>query len=98
MPILMPTADEMRRLPRAKRERIRRAVLAIMSEVDDVAAVQVQRLQQQFTWAESVRAEARQLAAGLTPDPPELIDQRRRQLLNALSTAPSTTSFDETNF
>jgi hypothetical protein len=98
MPILMPTAEEMQRLPRAKRERIRRAVLAIMLEVDEVGASQVRRLQQELTWGENVRAEARQLQAGLTPEPAAVIRQRRKQLIDALSTGPSTTKFDDSNF
>lgn len=83
MPMLVPTPDELKQIPKHKRERIRRAVLAILTEADEIAAKAVRDIQSDITWGETIRAYARQLEADTQPDPPQITAHRRQLLLEA---------------
>ena len=77
MPMLMPTPDELARLSKAKRERIRRAVMAILLDVDDAAAVGVRQALSDEAFGERVRAQARELEKYAEKSPPHEIRIRR---------------------
>lgn len=81
MPVLMPTRDELARIPRRKRLAIRRAIVEILTATDDVAICHVSAVESSRAFGESVRERARALESVTVWDPPHVIAQRRRELL-----------------
>lgn len=80
MPVLMPTPEEMKRLTPGQRDRIRRAVWAILAETDRVAAREAARARETTEWAEQVRDHARALLAYMPKEDPATILARRAVL------------------
>ena len=85
MPIIMPTADELQRIPRHKRERIQRAIVNILTGVGDLADEQAQQIQQRRQFGDLVIRDARILEQSEPRDSPTDIAQRRIALLQAIS-------------
>jgi hypothetical protein len=88
MPALIPTPDELARMTPAQKNKIRRFIAQVALELDaaaadlvDTAAAQRQLREQQQ--GERIRAHARNLQATRPPEPPHLIEARRRTLLDA---------------
>jgi hypothetical protein len=79
----MPTAEDLRQMPPAKRERVRRAIWKIISETDDYAARRLEELADRRSWAEAVREEARRLEAMTPRDHVDVIERRRQIALQA---------------
>ena len=77
MPQLIPTAKELAQLPAHKRERILRAVMAILLEVDEISAKAVRDAQSHAAFGERVRARARELEKYAEKSPPWEIRLRR---------------------
>ena len=90
MPIIMPTADELQRIPRHKRERIQRAIVNILTGVGDLADEQAQQIQQRRQFGDLVIRDARILEQSEPRDSPTDIAQRRIELLTAVSTPVQT--------
>jgi hypothetical protein len=88
MPAIIPTPDDLARMTPAQKNKIRRFIAQVALELDqaaadlvDTAAAERQLRDQQ--WGETVRAHARNLQATRPPEPPHLIEARRRTLLDA---------------
>ncbi len=77
MPMLMPTPEELAHLPKHKRERIRRAVMAILLDVDDIGARAVKYAESDYAFGERVRAHARELEKFAEKAPAHEIRLRR---------------------
>ena len=90
MPILMPTADELQRIPRHKRERIQRAIVNILTGVGDLADEHAQQIHQRRQFGDLVIRDARILEQSEPRDSPTDIAQRRIELLAAVSTPVQT--------
>ena len=90
MPVLMPTPAELRRIPRHKRERIQRAIVGILADVDDLADSEAQRTEDRRRFGDLVLRDARVLEQTEPRDSPTEIQQRRIDLLMALSTSVQT--------
>lgn len=87
MPQILPTADELGRLTRSQRQRIRRAVASIALELDRVAAEQLRREERQrdiVAWGEAVREQARHLEATREREPDHITKQRQAALLEGM--------------
>ena len=87
MPALIPTPDDLARMTPAQKAKARRAIARIALELDQAAAdicdaAEAQRSRDLAAWGESVRRHARHLHAIRDPDPPHLIEARRRVLLD----------------
>lgn len=85
MPQLMPTHEELANLPAHKRERIRRAIVRILNDVDDLAGREIERLTDAREFGEQVRDAARVLELTITRDDDETTYARRKALLEAIS-------------
>ena len=88
MPALIPTPDDLARMTPAQKAKVRRAVARIALELDQAAAdicdaAAAQRSRDLAAWGERIRAHARDLHALRTPEPPHVIEARRRTLLDA---------------
>ena len=88
MPALVPTTDDLARMTPAQKAKVRRAIARIALELDQAAAdicdaAAAQRSRELAEWGERIRAHARHLHALRTPEPPHLIEARRRTLLQA---------------
>lgn len=79
MPMMMPALEDLAKIPRHKREKIRRAVIRILTEVDAVAL-----RESQMTYRDLVMGEARALEATTPHDPPHVTAARRQALLEAI--------------
>ena len=86
MPALIPTPDDLARMTPSQKAKVRRFIAQIALELDeaardlvDVKAAERQRREQE--WGERIRTHARNLQAERPPDPPHLIEARRRVLL-----------------
>ena len=90
MPALMPTPEELQRIPRHKRERIQRAIVSILTGVGDLADEHAQRVEQRRKFGDLVLRDARILEQSEPRDSPTEIQQRRIELLAALSTSVQT--------
>ena len=90
MPVLMPTPAELRRIPRHKRERIQRAIVGILTDVGDLADSETQRTEERRRFGDLVLRDARILEQTEPRDSPTEIQQRRIDLLMALSTSVQT--------
>lgn len=85
MPALMPTPEELQRIPRHKRERIQRAIVSILTGVGDLADEHAQRVEQRRKFGDLVLRDARILEQSEPRDSPTDIAQRRAELLMAVS-------------
>ena len=85
MPILMPTPDELQRIPGHKRERIQRAIANILTGISDIAHEETQRVQDRRRFGDLVLRDARILEQTEPRDSPTTITQRRIALLQAIS-------------
>lgn len=85
MPVLMPTHEELQALPAAKRDRIRRAILRIMAEVDGIAEDALAARRSSLRDGEAIRELARLLEVNEPHDTAEVIAARRRVLLEAIA-------------
>ena len=88
MPALVPTPDDLARMTPAQKAKVRRAVARIALELDQAAAdicdaAHAQRSRELAEWGERIRTHARHLHAMRTPEPPHVIEARRRTLLEA---------------
>ena len=88
MPALIPTPDDLARMTPAQKAKVRRAIARIALELDQAAAdicdaAVAQRSRDLAAWGERIRAHARHLHALRTPEPPHVIEARRRTLLDA---------------
>lgn len=90
MPALMPTPEELQRIPRHKRERIQRAIVSILTGVGDLADEHAQRAEQRRKFGDLVLRDARILEQSEPRDSPTDIAQRRIELLAAVSTPVQT--------
>jgi len=90
MPVLMPTPQELRHIPRHKRERIQRAIVGILADVDGLADNEAQRTEERRRFGDLVLRDARILEQAEPRDSPTEIQQRRIELLTALSTSVQT--------
>lgn len=85
MPVLMPTSQELQSLPPAKRERIRRAILRIMADVDGVAEEALQTRRRRLHDGDAIRELARLLEVNEPRDSAATIQARRLALLEAIA-------------
>jgi hypothetical protein len=88
MPALIPTPDDLARMTPAQKAKIRRFIAQVALELDAAAAdlVDTARAERQLRdqqQGERIRAHARNLQATRPPEPPHLIEARRRTLLDA---------------
>ena len=88
MPALIPTPDDLARMTPTQKAKVRRAIARIALELDQAAAdicdaAHAQRSCELAEWGERIRAHARTLHAMRTPEPPHVIEARRRTLLEA---------------
>jgi hypothetical protein len=81
MPIILPTPDELSRLRPAQREKIRRAVWAILTESDRVAAREAAKAHELHAYGEHVREHARALEEHIPRDDSATILARRAVLV-----------------
>jgi hypothetical protein len=88
VPAIIPTPDDLARMTPAQKQKIRRFIAQVALELDqaaadlvDTAAAERQLRDQQQ--GERIRAHARNLQATRPPEPPHLIEARRRTLLDA---------------
>ncbi len=85
MPVLMPTHEELNAIPAHKRERIRRAILRIMADVDGIAESALEARRAGLRDGEAIRELARLLEVNEPHDAADVIAARRRVLLEAIS-------------
>lgn len=83
MPVLMPTLEEAQNIPSHKRERIIRAILRILAEVDDVADETTAEAYSAHAFGQRVREMAHQLEKYQAKEPNYVIAERRRIALEA---------------
>ena len=88
MPALIPTPDDLARMTPAQTVKVRRAIARIALELDQAAAdicdaAAAQRSRDLAAWGERIRTHARHLQATRPPEPPHLVEARRRTLLEA---------------
>lgn len=83
MPVLMPTPEEMQRIPHHKKVRMRRAILNILCATDEVVLRHASMAHSAIALGERIRAHARELEATITWDPPHVIQARRDAWLQA---------------
>lgn len=88
MPALIPTPADLAHMTPAQKAKVRRAIARIALELDQAAAdicdaAAAQRSRELAEWGERIRTHARHLHALRTPEPPHLIEARRRVLLQA---------------
>jgi hypothetical protein len=84
MPVLMPTPGELRELTPAQRERARRAIWRIIRDTDDAVLREVRGVKDLAAFGEAVRDRARALERICPKDPPWIIAERRRRLIEAI--------------
>jgi len=88
MPAIIPTPDDLARMTPAQKQKIRRFIAQVALELDQAAADLVdtaaaERQLREQEQGERIRAHARNLQATRPPEPPHLIEARRRTLLDA---------------
>lgn len=85
MPLVLPTPDEMRQLTPPQRDKARRAIWAILRETDERIVREVRNVTSAAAFGEAVRQQARDLERYVPRDPPWVIQERRAQLIEAVS-------------
>jgi hypothetical protein len=84
MPVLMPTPGELRELTPAQREKARRLIWRILRDTDDTVRREVRGVKDSVAFGEEVRDRARALERICPKDPPWVVAERRRLLLEAI--------------
>ena len=84
MPVLMPTPGELRELTPAQREKARRLIWRVLRDTDDAVLREVRTATSAAAFGEEVRERARTLERYCPKDPPWVIAERRRVLLEAI--------------
>lgn len=84
MPVLMPTADEIRRMTPDQRRRVRSALWSIVRETDAQIERVAASIDSAAEFGRQVRDRARELEKYEPQDPDEITAQRRRDLMEAI--------------
>jgi hypothetical protein len=88
MPRLIPDSDDLARMTPSQKAKVRRYIAKVALELDEYAhlslsAKAAERHRDLVAWGEAIREHARNLQAALPPEPADVVNARRRALLDA---------------